>query len=140
VSNYSAFIDCAEELFTTQPVYYLNIDRPRPQYLRDLARRPLLSRVTCLVAERGTIGNDAISAFVRFPHITHLQVLSLSGNRIGDVGAQALAECASLESLRRLSVSMNQITDTGAEALAASPFFGSLEQLSLGYLFSGSVQ
>jgi uncharacterized protein (TIGR02996 family) len=132
VSNYSAFIECAAELFATEPIYYLNIDRPRPQHLRDLARRPFLARVTCLVAEYGTISNDAVSAFARSPHTASLRLLNLSGNRVGDVGAQALAESASLTSLRRLGLSMNQITDTGGEALAASPFFGKLEQLILG--------
>src|SRR5581483_6308863 len=81
VSNYPVFVACADRLFETEPIDYLIINRPHPRHLRDLARRSFLSRVSCLDAARGTIGNDAVSAFVRSQYLSSLRLLNLSGNR-----------------------------------------------------------
>ncbi|HEY1375481.1 MAG TPA: TIGR02996 domain-containing protein, partial [Gemmataceae bacterium] len=130
-TQFEAFLAHIWDIKPLRPIHELRIGRMRTSQLRRLAQVRLLSAFTLLDVSNGTIGNDAIPAFVRSPHLHNLRLLNLAWHRIGDVGAQALAEATTLAGLQSLELQGNRIGDTGAEALAASPHLASLSRLDL---------
>src|SRR3954470_21924045 len=115
-TQFEALLAGIWKIATFNPIGHLRIGRMRTSQLRRLAQLRPLATVTILDVSGGSVGNDAIPAFVRSPHLQNIRSLNLSSHRIGDVGAQALAEATTLTDLQSLTLSGNQIADTGAEA------------------------
>ncbi|MCV4683907.1 leucine-rich repeat domain-containing protein, partial [Escherichia coli] len=70
----------------------------------------------------GSIGDEAVEAIVRSPHLGRLKVLNLARNRLGRIGAEALAGWPHLPNMTEVNLTGCDIPDAARAVLLASPF------------------
>ena len=147
----------APELFHAGPVATFEIQRVRPDAIKQVRNCAYLARVRRLIppltaAENdlaemlrsphfagleelrlpfANVGNFIVAVVARAEHFGRLRRLDLAGNRITFVGAWEIAESKTLTGLRSLSIFRNPLGDDGVIHLAQSPHLPHLRELDL---------
>lgn len=124
------FIDGAEAIFASTPLFHAELTGFKPPILEKLAETRALRSLRSLSLARQRI-HPKTAHVLQSPHLAGLVALDVWGNPLGDAGVSALAASEHLGALRTLNLAHSEISIEGLEALSRAQFFPRLTSLTL---------